>query len=94
VNGPCHFGGVAVRRRLGATAGEQAREAPHGAASKSPPGGVADITALFALAARFLDHTDYNPHGYGTHIALGDGPPGTPRRRTGGPGPHPARAGG
>ncbi|WP_043667015.1 PH domain-containing protein [Streptomyces xylophagus] len=27
------------------------------------------------LAARFLDHTDYNPHGYGTHIALGDGPP-------------------
>ncbi|WP_326671839.1 PH domain-containing protein [Streptomyces sp. NBC_01257] len=27
------------------------------------------------LAARFLDHTDYNPHGFGTHIVLGDGPP-------------------
>lgn len=27
------------------------------------------------LRARFLDHTDYNPHGFGTHIALGDGPP-------------------
>ncbi|MGW7254758.1 PH domain-containing protein [Streptomyces sp. NPDC054834] len=26
------------------------------------------------LAARFLEHTDYNPHGFGTHIALGDGP--------------------
>ncbi|MFF4398243.1 PH domain-containing protein [Streptomyces sp. NPDC001480] len=27
------------------------------------------------LAARFLEHTDYNPHGFGTHIALGDGAP-------------------
>ncbi|MFJ4821637.1 PH domain-containing protein [Streptomyces sp. NPDC088801] len=27
------------------------------------------------LAAHFLDHTDYNPHGFGTHIVLGDGPP-------------------
>ncbi|MGW2641309.1 PH domain-containing protein [Streptomyces sp. NPDC001348] len=27
------------------------------------------------LPARFLEHTDYNPHGFGTHIALGDGPP-------------------
>ncbi|MDJ1136815.1 PH domain-containing protein [Streptomyces iconiensis] len=27
------------------------------------------------LAARFLDHTDYNPYGFGTHIVLGDGPP-------------------
>ncbi|MFE6038553.1 PH domain-containing protein [Streptomyces sp. NPDC056452] len=27
------------------------------------------------LAARFLEHTDYNPHGFGTHIVLGDGPP-------------------
>ena len=27
------------------------------------------------LTARFLDHTDYNPHGFGTHIVLGDGPP-------------------
>ncbi|MGY1437083.1 PH domain-containing protein [Streptomyces reniochalinae] len=27
------------------------------------------------LAARFLEHTDYNPHRFGTHIALGDGGP-------------------
>ncbi|MFI1336897.1 PH domain-containing protein [Streptomyces sp. NPDC020845] len=27
------------------------------------------------LAARFLEHTDYNPHGFGTHIVLGGGPP-------------------
>lgn len=27
------------------------------------------------LAARFLDHTDYNPYGFGTHIVLGAGPP-------------------
>ncbi|MFF9593574.1 PH domain-containing protein [Streptomyces sp. NPDC014646] len=27
------------------------------------------------LAARFLEHTDYNPHGFGTHIVLGSGSP-------------------
>ncbi|MFJ9893878.1 PH domain-containing protein [Streptomyces sp. NPDC091280] len=27
------------------------------------------------VVARFLEHTDYNPYGFGTHIALGDGPP-------------------
>ncbi|MFE9171713.1 PH domain-containing protein [Streptomyces kebangsaanensis] len=26
------------------------------------------------LAARFLEDTDYNPHGFGTHIVLGGGP--------------------
>ncbi|WP_405692895.1 PH domain-containing protein [Streptomyces sp. NBC_01185] len=26
------------------------------------------------LAARFLEHTDYNPNGFGTHLVLGDGP--------------------
>ncbi|MEU5345257.1 PH domain-containing protein [Streptomyces sp. NPDC020766] len=26
------------------------------------------------LAARFLDHTDYNPYGFGTHVVLGGGP--------------------
>ncbi|ANP48544.1 hypothetical protein AVL59_02215 [Streptomyces griseochromogenes] len=26
------------------------------------------------LPARFLEPTDYNPHGFGTHIVLGDGP--------------------
>ena len=27
------------------------------------------------LSARFLESTDFNPHGFGTHIALGDGAP-------------------
>ncbi|GAA0902866.1 PH domain-containing protein [Streptomyces thermoalcalitolerans] len=27
------------------------------------------------LSARFLEHTDYNPHGFGTHIVLGGGEP-------------------
>ncbi|MEV0011392.1 PH domain-containing protein [Streptomyces sp. NPDC047973] len=27
------------------------------------------------VTARFLDDTDYNPHGFGTHIVLGGGPP-------------------
>lgn len=27
------------------------------------------------LAARFLESTDYNPHGFGTHVVLGGGPP-------------------
>ncbi|MFF1912889.1 PH domain-containing protein [Streptomyces sp. NPDC058239] len=27
------------------------------------------------LAARFLEPTDYNPYGFGTHVALGGGPP-------------------
>lgn len=27
------------------------------------------------LSARFLEPTDFNPHGFGTHIALGDGAP-------------------
>lgn len=36
------------------------------------------------LSARFLEDTDYNPHGFGTHIALGDGPPAvTPGPATG-----------
>ncbi|MFJ5305377.1 PH domain-containing protein [Streptomyces sp. NPDC088350] len=34
-----------------------------------------ELTGEVFVSARFLDHTDYNPHGYGTHIALGDGPP-------------------
>ncbi len=27
------------------------------------------------LAARFLEHTGYNPYGFGTHVVLGGGPP-------------------
>ena len=36
---------------------------------------LADQPDEVFVRARFLDHTDYNPHGFGTHIALGDGPP-------------------
>ncbi|MGW6906973.1 PH domain-containing protein [Streptomyces sp. NPDC054940] len=39
-------------------------------AAQTPP-----VRGEVFLAARFLDHTDYNPHGFGTHIVLGDGPP-------------------
>ncbi|WLW53536.1 PH domain-containing protein [Streptomyces sp. YU58] len=34
---------------------------------------AADADEDVFLPARFLDHTDYNPHGFGTHIALGGG---------------------
>ncbi|MEU2686802.1 PH domain-containing protein [Streptomyces hygroscopicus] len=43
--------------------------------------GTADVSAAeeegqeVFLAARFLEHTDYNPFGFGTHIVLGGGPP-------------------
>ncbi|MFJ8975938.1 hypothetical protein [Streptomyces sp. NPDC102282] len=26
------------------------------------------------LAARFLEHTDHDPNGFGSHLVLGDGP--------------------
>lgn len=43
---------------------------PRGAAAEAEP---ADEDVF--LAARFLESTDYNPHGFGTHIVLGGGPP-------------------
>lgn len=46
---------------------------------RKPENGVAEEVGRpgreVHLAARFLEHTDYNPHGFGTHIVLGDGPP-------------------
>jgi hypothetical protein len=46
--------------------------------AKGESGGFAEETDegddVF-LAARFLEHTDYNPYGFGTHIVLGSGPP-------------------
>ncbi|MFD5316293.1 PH domain-containing protein [Streptomyces sp. NPDC127098] len=27
------------------------------------------------VSARFLEHTDYSPHGFGTHVVIGGGPP-------------------
>ncbi|MFE9861041.1 PH domain-containing protein [Streptomyces sp. NPDC005780] len=41
------------------------------AAGAGPSGEAGDLF----LAAHFLEHTDYNPHGFGTHIVLGDGGP-------------------
>jgi len=35
----------------------------------------AELDGEVFVFARFLEHTDYNPYGFGTHIALGDGPP-------------------
>jgi hypothetical protein len=39
------------------------------------PTEIPELDGEVFLSARFLDDTDYNPHGFGTHIALGDGPP-------------------
>ncbi|WP_327172198.1 PH domain-containing protein [Streptomyces sp. NBC_01336] len=39
------------------------------------PATGADRSGELFLAARFLDHTDYNPHGFGTHVVVGGGPP-------------------
>ncbi|MEV5530956.1 PH domain-containing protein [Streptomyces prunicolor] len=39
------------------------------------PPELPELDGQVFLSARFLEHTDYNPHGFGTHIALGDGPP-------------------
>ncbi|MFF3316723.1 PH domain-containing protein [Streptomyces sp. NPDC003035] len=41
-------------------------------ATEAPSGEEGE--AVF-LAARFLEHADYNPYGFGTHIVLGGGPP-------------------
>ncbi|MEV6025698.1 PH domain-containing protein [Streptomyces sp. NPDC052036] len=38
-------------------------------------GGSGDQETEVFLAARFLEHTDYNPHHFGTHIVLGGGSP-------------------
>lgn len=67
------------------TPGEAREEGEAGGAGAT--GGPAGEEAF--LAARFLEHTDYNPHGFGTHIVLGGGPPAvTP---TAGPGRFAAR---
>ncbi|MET8400512.1 PH domain-containing protein [Streptomyces sp900116325] len=39
------------------------------------PDAAAPLRSSKFVAARFLDTTDYNPHRFGTHIVLGDGPP-------------------
>ncbi|MEV8229636.1 PH domain-containing protein [Streptomyces sp. NPDC079167] len=47
------------------------QEAEGNTAAEELAGGKGEVF----LAARFLEHTDYNPNGFGTHIVLGDGPP-------------------
>ncbi|MEE1744528.1 PH domain-containing protein [Streptomyces sp. NPDC006641] len=47
---------------------------PRGAESTGKPGKAGAADEVF-VAARFLEQTDYNPHFFGTHIVLGDGPP-------------------
>ncbi|MER7172937.1 PH domain-containing protein [Streptomyces mesophilus] len=42
---------------------------PQAAAAAAP------VTGETFVPARFLDATEYNPHGFGTHIVLGDGLP-------------------
>ncbi|WP_327188978.1 PH domain-containing protein [Streptomyces xinghaiensis] len=45
-----------------------------GAAGESPEAEKGEDGEVF-LPARFLEHTDYNPHHFGTHIVLGGGGP-------------------
>ncbi|MFE9728448.1 PH domain-containing protein [Streptomyces sp. NPDC005794] len=47
---------------------------PEDAGDAGGAGAFEEETERF-LAARFLEHTDYNPHDFGTHIVLGSGPP-------------------
>uniref|UniRef100_A0AAU3GRV3 PH domain-containing protein n=1 Tax=Streptomyces sp. NBC_01401 TaxID=2903854 RepID=A0AAU3GRV3_9ACTN len=44
-------------------------------AAAAPEAGAAEEKEDRFLAARFLEHTDYNPNGFGTHIVLGGGGP-------------------
>ncbi|MEU5025894.1 PH domain-containing protein [Streptomyces milbemycinicus] len=52
-----------------------ATDVTEGAAEPQVTNGAAEQETEAFLAARFLEHTDYNPHGFGTHIVLGGGPP-------------------
>ncbi|MEU3193593.1 PH domain-containing protein [Streptomyces sp. NPDC006992] len=58
----------------GAGAESGAAAAATGTSKTSAARGTAARGDVF-LAARFLEHTDYNPNGFGSHIVLGDGPP-------------------
>ncbi|WP_432069410.1 PH domain-containing protein [Streptomyces sp. AA1529] len=58
----------------GTESGTAAAPAGTSPAGTSPPRESAARGDVF-LSARFLEHTDYNPTGFGTHVVLGDGPP-------------------
>ncbi|MFJ4741977.1 PH domain-containing protein [Streptomyces sp. NPDC088775] len=72
-------GGSAATAGLFALAWRATRvRTPRAAAeSTGKPGraGKAGAAGEVFVAARFLEQTDYNPHFFGTHIVLGDGPP-------------------
>ncbi|MGW0531167.1 PH domain-containing protein [Streptomyces sp. NPDC003032] len=64
----------AAASRAGTAGATAAQAATSGAAAQAATAGAAAF-----LPARFLEHTDYNPYGFGTHIALaGDGAMVTP----------------
>ncbi|WP_331748545.1 PH domain-containing protein (plasmid) [Streptomyces sp. NBC_00984] len=48
---------------------------PRAAAGSAGTEGKERAAGEVFVAARFLEQTDYNPHLFGTHIVLGDGPP-------------------
>ncbi|MES4905458.1 MULTISPECIES: PH domain-containing protein [unclassified Streptomyces] len=52
-----------------------ATEGPAGTGTGTEAEAEAEPETEAFFAARFLEHTDYNPHGFGTHIVLGGGPP-------------------
>ncbi|MEW2222524.1 PH domain-containing protein [Streptomyces sp. NPDC006990] len=55
----------------GTGTGSGTAAAPAGASAPRESAARGDIF----LTARFLEHTDYNPNGFGSHIVLGDGTP-------------------
>ncbi|MFE6667577.1 PH domain-containing protein [Streptomyces sp. NPDC057697] len=62
---------------------------PRAVAESAGRRGETEAAEEVFVAARFLEQTDYNPHFFGTHIVLGDGPPAvTPHS---GPGRYAAR---
>lgn len=58
-----------IRTPEGAAAQGRPEESGAGGTSEQPDQGEVFVSA------RFLEPTDFNPHGFGTHIALGDGAP-------------------
>ncbi|MFE7231357.1 PH domain-containing protein [Streptomyces sp. NPDC001231] len=59
---------------LGLFAGAWHATCAPGAAAGTTGKSTAEEDEEEFLAARFLEDTDYNPHGFGTHIVLGGGP--------------------
>ncbi|MGV9989512.1 PH domain-containing protein [Streptomyces sp. NPDC003374] len=67
--------GPATPRDPGSDRPENAENAEGPEGPEGPATGQPETEAEAFLPARFLEHTDYNPHGFGTHIVLGGGEP-------------------